>query len=190
MRWDELFGDLEAQLAEAERAEFDAEVSDRTRREAAALRLVDRLRPLAGARLILLLVTGGSGAADGYVTGELVDLGPDWVLVAERLDRQMLVPLHAVVAVRGATRRSGPPDAQPVVSSRLGLGFALRALAKDRAPVRVMLADGSTRTGTFDRVGADFVELAVHAADEPRRAGAVRDVLVVPFAALVLVRAG
>ncbi len=44
-------------------------------------------------------------------------------------------------------------------------------------------------TGTIDRVGADFLELAVHAAWEPRRAGSVRSVALVPLSAIVLVRA-
>jgi len=43
--------------------------------------------------------------------------------------------------------------------------------------------------GTIDRVGADFIEVAVHAAWEPRRAAAVRSVALVPLDAIVLVRA-
>ena len=38
-------------------------------------------------------------------------------------------------------------------------------------------------------VGADFLELAVHAPWEPRRAGSVRSVVAVPLVGVVLVRA-
>jgi hypothetical protein len=54
--------------------------------------------------------------------------------------------------------------------------------------VQVRLTDGRTVIGTLDRVGADFVELAEHAAGEPRRAAEVRDVLLLPVQAIVLVR--
>jgi hypothetical protein len=40
-----------------------------------------------------------------------------------------------------------------------------------------------------DRVGADFVELARHELDEPRRAPAVREVQAVAVAAIAVVRA-
>jgi hypothetical protein len=48
--------------------------------------------------------------------------------------------------------------------------------------------DGTTVDGTFDRVGADFVELAEHARGEPRRAAAVSRVRTVPLAAVAVVR--
>jgi hypothetical protein len=54
--------------------------------------------------------------------------------------------------------------------------------------VSLQLSDGTSLAATLDRVGADFVEAAVHAPGEARRAAAVRDVLVVPMSALVAVR--
>ena len=50
-----------------------------------------------------------------------------------------------------------------------------------------MLASGEVH-GTIDRVGRDHVDLAVHDRGEPRREGAVREVRIVPLAALLLVR--
>jgi hypothetical protein len=52
----------------------------------------------------------------------------------------------------------------------------------------VHLIDGTTADGTIDRIGADFVEIAAHAAGELRRRSEVRDVLVVPLGAVAAVR--
>lgn len=182
MRWDDLFRDLEGQLEAAEVAEVAAEVADRTRRESARLRLVDRLRPAVGHE-VRLQVRGG-----GHVAGRLDHVGAQWVLVAETAGRQALVPLTAVLAVAGVGVLSSPPDVEERVFDRLGLGSALRAIARDRAPVTLGLVDGSSLTGTVDRVGADFLELAEHGAGEPRRRGEVSGVRVVPFEALASLR--
>jgi hypothetical protein len=66
----------------------------------------------------------------------------------------------------------------------------MRALARDRAAVQVVLDDGAVLTGTLDRVGADYVELAEHPADQPRRAEAVQGVRVIVLAAVAVVRTG
>ena len=182
MRWDELFGDLEAQLEAAETAEAASEAADRTRREAARLRLLDRLRPAVGHDLRLQV----RGA--GQLSGRLVEVGAQWVLVAEQAGRQALVPLVAVLAVSGLGVQSVPPDQQDRVFDRLGLGSALRAIARDRLPVTATLVDGSTLTGTVDRVGADFLELTEHAVGEPRRRSQVTGTRAVPFEALAVLR--
>ena len=51
VRWDELFRDLEGQVAAVEAADLAAEVADRTRRESALLTLADRARGSVGARV-------------------------------------------------------------------------------------------------------------------------------------------
>lgn len=180
MRWEGLFADLEAQLAREDAAQMDAEVADRTRREQATTRLADRVRAHVGRTLVVHLDAGSSA------TGEVVDTGPDWVLLREGGRGQVLVPLSAVIGVSGLSRSVAPPAG--VVLSRLRLGHALRAVARDRSSVRLQLAGGEVLTGTVDRVGADHLDLAEHPLGEQRRAGAVAAVRAVPFPALLAVR--
>ena len=182
MRWQALFTDLEAQLDAAEQAELAGEVADRSRREVARLRLVDRLRMAMGAELVI-----GCGSA-GTLTGAVAATGPDWVLLAAAGQPDALVRLAAVAWVNGVPALAAEPDSAGAVASRLDLGYALRGVARDRAPVTVVTVEGTRMTGTIDRVGADFVDLAEHPADEPRRPGSVRRMRAVTFDALAVVR--
>jgi hypothetical protein len=184
MRWDDLFRDLEAQLAAAEAVQRDDELADRTRREAALLRLVDRARASVGQPVTVRVL--GAGALEGALS----EVGSQWVLLAEDGGREALVPWRAVLALAGLTAWSGAPGSGGQVFERLGLGSALRGIARDRLPVQVWLTDGSTVTGTVDRVGADFLEVSEHAAGEPRRRTEVTGVRTVPFAALAVLRRG
>lgn len=183
MRWQELFRDLEGQLEASAAAELRAEVSDRTRRELALVRLQDRLGPAAAGSVVLTVLGGGS------VRGTLLRAGPDWGLVEEDGGRDVLVPFAALLGVTGLGRSTAPPGAEGQVALRLDLRWVLRGLARDRAGVSLVLLDGSSVDGTLDRVGADHVDLAEHPAGEPRRAGAVRQVRLVPLAAIGLLRA-
>ena len=72
--------------------------------------------------------------------------------------------------------------------SRLDLRRALRGLARDRSVVQVVLDDGVVLAGTLDRVGVDYVELAEHPADQPRRPEAVQGVRAVVLETIAVVR--
>ena len=180
MRWEALFADLEAQADAEDAAELAAEVGERTRIEAAALYLVDRLRPAQGHPLVVATV----GVT---VPGVLRAVGPDWILLEVERGRQALVRLGAVLGATGVGARSNAPGREGRVAARLGLGSALRAVARDRAPVIITLIDGSSLSGTLDRIGGDFLEIAEHAMGEARRRGSVTAVRVVPFSALAVV---
>ncbi|NHA69519.1 hypothetical protein [Phycicoccus flavus] len=173
MRWEGMFADLEGQLAAEERRELDSEVAERTRRERALVDLTARLGAAVGRPVEVLLAGGGA------LAGELRDLGDGWLLLAPA-GREVLVPRHAVVAVDGLPARAEEPRS----ARRFGLGYALRALARDRATVALDVGTGTPLVGTIDVVGADHVLLAEHPAGEPRRRGNVRRTLAVPFAAL------
>jgi hypothetical protein len=182
VRWQRLFDDLEAQAEAYDTAEFEAEVSERARFEVGQLRLVDRLRAAVGHPIDLTC------RAAGHLSGQLERVGADWLLLAEQPDRQILVACAAITSIGGLGALSALPGSEGTVGARLDLRRALRGVARDRSPVQVLLIDGSVVTGTLDRVGADFLELAEHPQREPRRAGAVRRVRTVPLAAIAVVR--
>jgi hypothetical protein len=183
VRWTELFRDLEGQLAAASSVELAGEVADRTRRELARIRVVDRLR-VCDEREIALTVLGA-----GVLRGPVLDTGPDWVLLGDGPGREALVPLAAVLGVCGLDpRAAAEPGSEGRVAARCGLGIALRALARDRAEVSCTVVDGSATGGTVDRVGADYLELAEHPPGERRGRGAAQALRLIPFAALAVVR--
>jgi hypothetical protein len=209
MRWDRLFADLEAQFDEISDAEAAAELADRQRVAFGAVRATQRLTGSLEQPIRVRLAGGAS------IGGVLRSVGPDWLLLVEAQSRECLVALSAVTAVEGLTAATAPELSG--LALRMDLRRALRGLARDRSPVAVgltgwlggvagtapasvassigsaLIGSGSTGSdeviGTIDRVGADFVEIAVHAAWEPRRAGTVRSVALVPLDAVVLVRA-
>jgi hypothetical protein len=182
MRWERLFDDLRAQLEASEAAEFAGELVERTRIEVGALRLRDRLRG-ALQTPVRLSCLGGE-----QVLGSLQRVGPDWLLIAERPDRDALVSLAAVTSIAGLGPLSAPPEQLGLLEQKLDLRYALRGVSRDRASAALTLCDATAISGTIDRVGADFIEVAEHPAGELRRARAVRQVRTVPLTAVAVVR--
>jgi len=184
MRWEGLFADLEAQAEAAQAADLAAEVAERTRGERARILLADRLRAALGAQVMLSAVQP--------LEGQLRAVGPDWLLLAERsslttVGVEVLLPLSGLLWLQGIPLASAAPTGG-VVARRLDLRSALGGLVRDRAPLDVVLRDGSELHGILDRVGADYVELATLAPGEERRRSAVRAVRLLPLDALGLLR--
>ncbi|MBB3086088.1 hypothetical protein [Geodermatophilus sabuli] len=182
MRWQQLFADLAAEFEAAETAAERAEDGSRRRAELGAVRFAERVAGSAGMRIAVRC----RGAGD--VAGTLADVGSDWLLLVDDGRREVLVALAAVRSVAGLGRATALPEPERAVRGRLDLRRALRGLARDRAVVQVVLDDGSVYGGTVDGVGADYVELAEHDVDQPRRAGAVRGVRAVVLPAVAVVR--
>jgi hypothetical protein len=182
MRWEGLFADLEAQADYLEASERAAEIDERTRIEQAQLTVLDRLRPTVGSR-ITLWCRGGLA-----ISGAVRRVNSHWILIAEAADCEALVSVAALTSISGLGRLSAPADDGDRVESQIGLRQALRRLALDRSVVRVYLHDGAVVTGTLDRVGADFVEIALHTAGESRRRSEVREMRLLVISAIAVVR--
>ncbi|WP_068625415.1 hypothetical protein [Oerskovia enterophila] len=176
MRWDLLFADLAAQLDAAEAADAVQTIAELTRAEQATILLTDRLRAAVGALLDLHLVDGHG------LTAEVRDVAPEWVLLAER-SRQHVVPLTAIASISGLTRHAVAPTSR--AEAGRSLGAALRALMRDRAPVRVRTRSGHS-DGRIARVGRDHLDIE-ELSHEQGPGRAAREGRLVPFSALVCV---
>lgn len=163
MRWDRLFDDLEGQAVELEMQERDALVDELRDGDWAET----SWRDLLGGRVVVEVL--GAGRLEGevvLVNEYLVQLSGD------RADH--VIAAGAVIAVHEAQRRADDPS---LLGARLGWGQVLRALRDEGEDVRVRLVDGTTREGSVDVVGRDFVRL---------RTAASRD-QVVPWTAIAVV---
>lgn len=154
MSWEQelftLLDDLEQQAAAVFEAEREVELRDRARSEYAGVTLSARLLASAGSA-VRLRVRGV-----GWVEGELDRAGPDWCLVRAP-GTDWVLPLAAVLSVRGASARAVPDVARTAVQ-RLGLASALRRLSDAGEPVVVRLVDGTSLEVELVRIGADFAE--------------------------------
>ncbi|MEO7125837.1 MAG: hypothetical protein ABI382_09820 [Nakamurella sp.] len=189
MRWEQLFADLDSRFDELADAEMMAELPDRQRSAAGSLTVVQRCIGAIGADVRVRVRSGA------LHSGELRGVGPDWILLGMTSPGEVLLSMVAVVTIDGLTATTGAPLS--VVGSRIDLRLAMRGIARDRSPVVIgvmgapdgMAGAGTELSGTIDRVGADFIEMAQHATWEPRRASSVRSMLLVPIGAVDSVRA-
>ncbi|MFF1881046.1 hypothetical protein ACFVVC_06265 [Pseudarthrobacter sp. NPDC058196] len=182
MRWDALFNDIESQLAEVDRLSLDAEINERTRAELVSLTVEDRLRASVGYRIGVHLLCGESAH------GELTHAGAD-ALVLDEDQHQVLVPYAGVARYVGLGRHA-QAESSPVRRS-IGLAHSLRGLARDRVELAVTVGSvaGSVRlAGVIDRVGRDYIDLAVVTPGEVRRSQGVSHVSAIPFAGLAMIR--
>lgn len=183
MRWDALFDDLENQMAAGERLDLDSEITERARTEASAVELADRLRGSLGLAISVQLASGS------ILEGTLSHAGSQ-ALVLDEPRHQVLVPYSSAVRYTGLSRLAvGEPSR---VRQRLGLASALRGLARDRSALAVIVSGGPTGEtmfhGVIDRVGRDYLDLAVTGAGEERRAANVLQLATIPLSAVAGIR--
>lgn len=161
MNWEEelfvVLDDLEQQAEAAYGLERHAELADRSRAEYGVVTLASRL--MASLEAPVELDVAGAGR----VSGKLRRVGADWLLL-QGDSGSWVVRLAAVSTVRGASDRSVPEVAWSPIT-RLGLRSALRRLSEAGERCVVQLVDGGRRDGRVLRVGSDFAEVAVGAAE-------------------------
>ena len=193
MRWQNLFDDLEGQLASELGAEEIDLLAEEERLRLGRLTLRDRLRALhaADAGPVTLSTRGGT-----RMRLTLAALGRDWIAGETEVGilRSAIVPIAGVAAIEpvgaqlAASLRVDPvPEPPTALSARLGLAFVLRDLCRRRAGVDVVVGSESVH-GTIDRVGRDHLDLAEHAPGEPRRTAAVARIRILAFEAIETVR--
>jgi hypothetical protein len=193
VRWDDLFDDLESQLASELDAENRDALADEERARVGRLVLRERLESLCTGstkRAQLRLELGGAER----VVVRPTTFGRDWisgeVVTADSRARGCVVPLHAITEASIAPEEVPRSLAvlpstggAPRVSERIGLPFVLRDLCRRRVTVELH-ATGGVRTGTIDRVARDHLDLAVHELGVERRRRNVAAVLLVPFSSM------
>ncbi|AXJ11463.1 hypothetical protein [Arthrobacter sp. PM3] len=182
MRWDALFEDMEAQLAARHQLDLEAEIAERALVDSAGVELADRLRGSLGRSIRVHLAAGAA------IEGVLSHVGSE-ALVVDEPAHQVLIPYAAAVQYAGLSRLAVPEPSR--VRQRLGLGSALRGLARNRARVTVVLArrpDDTGQRGVIETVGRDFLDLAVARDDDSRRPAAGRPTVTIPFGALAAIR--
>jgi hypothetical protein len=182
MRWDALFEDMEAQMAARQRLDFETEIAERALVDSAGVELADRLRGSLG---LSIRVHVSSGPA---FEGVLSHAGSE-ALVLDETQHQVLIPYAAAVHYVGLSRMAvAEPSA---VRRRLGLGSALRGLARNRARVTIFVAHGRAEAGlhgVIEMVGRNFLDLAVTREGEERPPVNARQVVAIPFGALAGIR--
>ena len=194
MRWESLFDDLEGQLEQeldAEELELRAE-EERLRIGRMSLR--DRIIAATGpgsAEVLRLELTDGS-----VLEVRMTAYGRDWIAgdAAGQLARRgpVIVPLWGIAAIglradQVEQSLAAAPATPAPLADRLGFAFVLRTVCRRRTAVELALRGGRLH-GTLDRVGRDHLDLAVHDPGTQRRADVVRQVRIVPFAQVLLVR--
>lgn len=181
MRWNDLFADLEAQLEFGRWQSAEQDAAELTRGMWAELSLMDRLRGALGHQVRVVLQDGRIQVL------QLRSVGPTWV-GGHAESGAVLISRDAILGVEGhlqrATVPSRPLQAGPSMAS------IYRALSRRREALQVLGRHGDVvAEGTIDRVGKDHFDVAMHARDEFRRAAVVQGVRVIPFEAVLLVRA-
>jgi hypothetical protein len=180
MSWEQalldLFDDLETRAEGLAQEARDDDVADLARTQYAEVDLAARLHGAVG-RTVALEATGAI-----RLRGRLqrVGRGCAAVMAQDGQPRLHLVNLTHVLTVTTTSTRASASELLPI-TSRLGLGSAVRHLVDEVDVVALGLCDGRRLVGEVVRVEADFLEVAAEAV----RSGA--GTTMVPLSAVVTV---
>lgn len=148
MRWDNLFAELEAEFDAAERDEAEAEIIEMVQAEMVTVSAADRFRAKQGSMLTVRLRNGENRS------GEIREANLAWIMLHDDR-RRYLIPYSAIAFAWPLAPVAGQASG---VSSRLTLGYALRALSAEGIEVHLLTNGGALR-GVIGRVGKDFCDV-------------------------------
>ncbi|MGA7204996.1 MAG: hypothetical protein WBX27_10240 [Specibacter sp.] len=178
MRWDALFGDLDAQWHAANQQDLEREINELARVESSQATLADAVRGALGGDITAVLSNGVAHH------GVVLRVEEHWLLLGEG-GRSMVLPMAKLQRVRGIGAARVPLQGQ----LRYSLPSALRVLARNRAVVVLELdsPQPARMRGVLDQVGADFVAVTQVADGVARDRENRRGSLVVPLHAVLSV---
>ena len=140
--------DLDA-LAQAETdLDRDAEVAERIRIERSSVHLFDRVLA-AGGRADIQTRVGQR------VAGTVIDGAQEWLIIECSPDVRALIPKHAVAWIRSL----GPGSRAGGILHSRTIASVYRQWARDRAEVRLHLADRSEFIGRLGAAYADHIDV-------------------------------
>ncbi|MGO4384562.1 hypothetical protein [Specibacter sp. RAF43] len=176
MRWEALFGDLEAQLHAATQQDLEREVNELARMELAQSTFADALR---GARDRDITAVVANGVVHH---GRVRRVESQWALLRTG-NRSVVLPLAKILRVQG----TGPERVPRPGHSVYTFAAALRILARNRAAVVLDLdsPQPSRVRGVLDQVGADCVVVAQLADGVGRGRDNLQGSVLVPFTAIL-----
>lgn len=181
MRWNDLFADLEAQLEFGQWQAVEQDAAELTRGMWAELTLIDRIRAAMGQRVRIVLQDGRTQQL------EVKAVGPSWVGGVDDTS-SLILAREVIVGVDANLRRAEVPS-RPLQAGP-SLAGIYRILSRRREPLQILAKNGSVLAeGTIDRVGKDHLDVALHARDDFRRSAALQGLRIIPFDAILLVRA-
>jgi hypothetical protein len=209
MRWNQLFEDLEGQLAhELSGEELDLEAEEE-RHRLGELSVRDRLVALHESsgdiehQISLVLTDAGRLTGANRLRVHPISFGRDWFSAElhaiengplSTARAQCIIPFRAIAGVsltraqvRATLAARDPFRHADELAGSLPLQIVLRDLCRRRLEVGLIQAYDELH-GTIDRVGRDHLDLAVHDAGSARRESAVREIRMIALDSLLLVK--
>lgn len=174
MRWDSLFDDLEAQLAEQNRAQLRDEIAENTRIERATAELGESLLRFRGQEISVNLV----GRTE--IRALLGPCATDYFCL-ESESNQWIVRYQSVESI-ALPIAPGSSSSESKQGKAIRFSAVIRALLRDRARCHIHGLQGQVLAeGTLTQVGKDFLVIAVHQRDEYVHSNGRKPQLLIPL---------
>ncbi|MFW0154440.1 hypothetical protein ACN08X_00115 [Rothia sp. P6271] len=154
---EKIFRDYEAQLDSLRQQELESSAHELQRAEFAKVQQLDRLAAQQGKNVRICCSSSISWNA------ELETVGNGWVQLRSGAEN-ILLPLRSIMWWEGGNHHAQVDTG--TLMRKLNFSYAFRALSIARTPLRIFHRDFVTTTeGTIEKVGLDFIEVALHPLD-------------------------